>query len=507
GFGEPEDPVLRPMDTFECKDAILDLSDPENPKEPEWPKVDFIVGNPPFLGNKLMRSVLGSEYAEALWKLYEDRLPATSDLASYWFEKARHQIEEGKCNRVGLLATTAIKQVGSVRVLERISETTSIFFAVPDRDWVLEGASVRISMIGFGEKHESEKGIPPNLTGGLDLSGKEKIASNLGLSFMGTTKVGTFELEEEAAIGMLHQANPKPKPNSDVIRPWRNGMDLVRQRVHRWIIDFGVDRPLEEAARYEAPFEFVAQHVRPTRSENTRLSYRQRWWIHGEARPGFRSAVAPLERYIATPRISKHRVFLWLDTVILPDSKVIAFSFETDYHFGILHSRLHQAWTLATCGWHGIGNDVTYNPTTCFETFPFPDSTPDQQTAIAAAAKELDDFRNRWLNPPEWTREEILEFPGSADGPWARYVHDPDERGIGTVRYPRLVPRDEDAAEQLRQRTLTNLYNQRPTWLDLAHKKLDAAVFAAYGWSQDLSDEEILGKLLELNLARAGKQL
>lgn len=198
-------------------------------------------------------------------------------------------------------------------------------------------------------------------------------------------------------------------------------------------------------------------------------------------------------------------MFIWLDTVVLPDSKVIAFSFETDYHFGVLHSRLHQAWTLATCGWHGIGNDVTYNPTTCFETFPFPEPTPDQQAAIAAAAKELDDLRNRWLNPPEWTREEVLEFPGSAGGPWARYVHDPDERGIGTVRYPRLVPRDDDAAEQLRQRTLTNLYNQRPTWLDLAHRKLDEAVFAAYGWSPAITDEEILAKLLELNLERARK--
>jgi hypothetical protein len=119
------------------------------------------------------------------------------------------------------------------------------------------------------------------------------------------------------------------------------------------------------------------------------------------------------------------------------------------------------------------------------------------------AAKELDDLRNRWLNPPEWTREEILEFPGSADGPWARYVHEPDARGIGTVRYPRLVPRDDDSAERLRERTLTNLYNQRPTWLDLAHRKLDEAVFAAYGWSPDLTDEEILARLLALNLQRA----
>jgi hypothetical protein len=118
---------------------------------------------------------------------------------------------------------------------------------------------------------------------------------------------------------------------------------------------------------------------------------------------------------------------------------------------------------------------------------------------------ELDRLRNNWLNPPEWTQEEVLEFPGSVDGPWARYVHEPDSRGIGTVRYPRLVPRHQTAAAMLRKRTLTNLYNERPTWLRNAHRKLDEAVFAAYGWPADLADEEILARLLALNLERAGR--
>ena len=122
--------------------------------------------------------------------------------------------------------------------------------------------------------------------------------------------------------------------------------------------------------------------------------------------------------------------------------------------------------------------------------------------AIAAAAKELDELRTNWLNPPEWTREEVLEFPGSADGPWARYVHDPDARGIGTVRYPRIVPKDAECAAKLKNRTLTNLYNERPTWLDLAHEKLDAAVFAAYGWDPAMSDDQLLESLLALNLER-----
>jgi hypothetical protein len=172
-----------------------------------------------------------------------------------------------------------------------------------------------------------------------------------------------------------------------------------------------------------------------------------------------------------------------------------------------------------------------YTPTTCFETFPFPEPTDERREAIAAAARELDELRNNWLNPAEWTRTEVLEFPGSVGGPWDRYIDResvrPIEGGdawatsdprwrvglecggggvqVGTVRYPRIVAKDEDAAKELKKRTLTNLYNERPTWLDLAHRKLDEAVFAAYGWDAGMSDEELLGKLLELNLARADK--
>jgi hypothetical protein len=124
---------------------------------------------------------------------------------------------------------------------------------------------------------------------------------------------------------------------------------------------------------------------------------------------------------------------------------------------------------------------------------------------IAEAAKELDRLRCGWLNPPEWTREEVLEFPGSIDGPWARYVHEPDSRGIGTVRYPRVVPRDEECAKELKKRTLTNLYNERPTWLDLTHQKLDTAVFAAYGWDRTMSDDDLLAALLALNQQRAAQ--
>jgi len=159
--------------------------------------------------------------------------------------------------------------------------------------------------------------------------------------------------------------------------------------------------------------------------------------------------------------------------------------------------------TPVSLGGNHVKARSRYTPTTCFETFPIPEPTDEQRAAIAEAARELDALRTNWLNPPEWTREEVLEFPGSVDGPWTRYVHDPDKRGIGTVRYPRVVARDEECAGALKKRTLTNLYNERPTRLDLAHRKLDEAVLAAYGWAPAISDEALLAKLLALNLRRA----
>jgi hypothetical protein len=191
----------------------------------------------------------------------------------------------------------------------------------------------------------------------------------------------------------------------------------------------------------------------------------------------------------------------------LPDHQVFVFARADDYFFGILHSRFHGVWALKQGT--RLETRPRYTPTTCFETFPFPRPTPAQEAEIAAAAKELSELRERWLNPPEWTETRTLEFPGSAAGPWSRYL-DPKtvdaKTGVGTVRYPRLEPRDADCAAKLKQRTLTNLYNERPAWLDLAHRKLDAAVACAYAWPADLPDDQILERLLALNLERAAEE-
>ncbi len=534
GFDNERSPVLQNLDGFQNEDALLllhyrkaktikEAQAREHEKdtalkfytERKWPEADVIVGNPPFLGNKRMRSELGDAYTKAVFDTFGDRLPATSDFCCYWFEKARQLIADGKCERAGLLATTSSKQVSSRPAFERIKRTGKLFFAVSDREWFDAGVAIRICMLGFAGPDAVDQPtldgnevaeINADLAAGLDTTGKRVLKANDRLCFMGSTKVGDFDIAEDQALAWLGEANPNGQPNSDVLRPFRNGSDIVRICSGRWVIDFGVTMPEQEAARYEKPFGFLGAHVKPFRDANNRKLYREKWWIHAEPRPGFRTAVNGLPRYVGTARVAKHRIFVWLDSPILPDSKVIAIAFDDDLRFGVLHSRIHEAWTLATCGWHGKGNDATYNPTECFETFPFPRSTPAQETSIADAAKELNELRERWLNPPEWTVKRVLEFPGTFNGPWTRYLVNSDKNGVATVRYPRLEPRDADCAAKLKKRTLTNLYNERPAWLDLAHKKLDSAVAAAYGWPTELTDEQILERLLVLNLQCAADE-
>jgi type II restriction/modification system DNA methylase subunit YeeA len=514
GLLRHRDPVLDPFESVKQTDSILDLSEPARPKEPKWPEAEFIVGNPPFLGDKRMRGELGDEYVTALRKLYEDRIPGQSDLCCYWFEKARAQIERRKCKRAGLLATQSIRGGANRTVVDRIKKSGDIFWANSDRNWILDGANVHVSMIGFDDGGEKTKTldskpvatINSQLASSAAVADAATLAENAKLGFIGVAQKAPFDISFERAREWLDALNPHRRPNSDVLRPICNAQDITRRSRGIWNIDFGLGMPVEEAAKYGLPFEWVKKVVGPLRTNHREARQTKLWWLFARPCPDMRLALGPHKRFLATPRVSKHRVFAWLDPGILCDSAVVAFARSDDYFFGVLHSRAHEVWARAQ------GTQVReresgfrYTPSTCFETFPFPKATPEKQAAIAAPAKELDELRSNWLNPPEWTKTETLEFPGSVDGPWKRYIHDPDARGIGTVRYPRIVPSYAHFAIQLKPRTLTNLYNEMPTWLANAHRKLDEAVFAAYGWSPDLTDDDLLAKLLELNLSRAGQ--
>jgi type II restriction/modification system DNA methylase subunit YeeA len=297
-----------------------------------------------------------------------------------------------------------------------------------------------------------------------------RLEESLNISFRGTQKGGAFDISYEKAQELLQASgNPNGRPNSDVVKPWINGTSLVKQPQNKWIIDFGVAMSESEASLYEQPFEYVKQRVYPQRKKNKRARRRENWWLHSETAPGMREAVAGLSRYIATPRISKYRLFAWVSPDTIPDDGTYIFGRDDDYFFGVLQSKPHDLWARATgTQLREAESGFRYTATTTFETFPFPwppGKEPKEDSrvkAIAEAARELVEKRDNWLNPPGLPEKE------------------------------------------LKQRTLTNLYNQRPTWLALAHEKLDRAVLAAYGWPHELGDEEILERLLALNLERAG---
>jgi hypothetical protein len=367
---------------------------------------------------------------------------------------------------VGSGSRASIRGGANRRVLERIKKTGDVFFAYADEPWVLAGAAVHISFIGQDGGSQPERTlngglvveINADLTSGLDLTQARPLRENLGISFMGDTKGGPFDIDSETARRLLAAPNPDGRSNADVVRPWVNGLDITRRPRDMWIIDFGIDMLESQAALYEAPFEYVREHVRPERIGNKRAAYAERWWLHVEARSGMRKAFAGLPRYLATPNLTKHRLFAWLEAAVLPDHQLIVIARDDDYTLGVLHSRVHEAWA------RGMGTQLRevesgfrYTPTTCFETFPFPRPTDTQRDTIAEAARDLDRLRNGWLNPP-----------GLSDA-------------------------------NLAKRTLTNLYNARPTWLAQAH----AAALAAYGWPADIDHEEMLARLLALNLARA----
>jgi type II restriction/modification system DNA methylase subunit YeeA len=469
GLGYRRDPILSPLDHIETRDALLDLTDPANPREADWPAAEFIVGNPPFLGGKFMRRGLGDDYVNALFEVFDGRVPHEADFVTYWHEKARARIEVKGTRRAGLLATQRIRGATNRPVLHRIKETGGIFFARSDDPWILSGASVHISFVGQDDGSETDReldgrkvpSLNANLTAGIDLALARRLQENAGRCFMSDTKGGPFEIDWATARTLLASPNPDGRSNAVVVRPWINATDIAGRPRGMWIIDFGLSTAEADAALYEAPFEHIRLVVRPERIKNRRAAYAERWWLHVEPRPGMRAALAALSRYIVTPAVSKHRLFAWVDAATLADHRLLVIACDDDYTFGVLHSRVHESWSLATGSQlREIESGFTYTPTTCFETFPFPRPTEEQREAIAAAARELVRLRDGWLNPPGL---------------------DPDALG---------------------KRTLTNLYNARPTWLEHAHAALDGAVLAAYGWPADLAGEPLLAALLALNLER-----
>jgi type II restriction/modification system DNA methylase subunit YeeA len=497
GLGLMRRPILDKLDGIVRGDALLTQSG----KDSEWPGADVVVGNPPFLGGKRIRRALGSAYVDRLFAAFDGRVPAEADLVAYWFTKAWERVHDGRLQRAGLVGTNSMRAGANRRVLDRIAKDGRIFDAWDDEPWVIKGAAVRVSLVCF----DADKAGPPSrldgnsvgrvnadlTSSGVDLTLRRQLRENANVCFVGVILNGDFAIDGQIARRWLCEPlNVNGRPNSDVLRPTLNGDDFNGTRPDKWVIDFGVSVSESEAAFYQSPFAHVARNVRPFRfrlNDDGEYAVRARnereiWWRHARPRPAMRRALDGLGRYIATPMVSSYRSFGFLNSTVLPDQKLVVFARADELFLGIIHSRIHELWTIRTCSWIGAGNDVTYSNTSVFLTFPFPEGlTPNilagdyadnpHAIAIAEAARRLNELRETWLNPPDLVEGAPEVVPG----------------------YPgRIIPVSPHAATVLKARTLTNLYNERPAWLVNAHRDLDTVVAAAYGWPADITEDEAL---------------
>ncbi|NLS69343.1 class I SAM-dependent DNA methyltransferase [Bradyrhizobium brasilense] len=499
-YSEPP-PILRKLDTIECRDAIIAQGPDGAPIEAEWPPAEFIVGNPPFLGAKWMLDDLGEQETEHLRLVYESRVPTTSDLVVYWFEKARASLASAASERAGFVATNMIRGVGNRKIMEEIVDQFGIFEAWSDEPWIVDGADVRVSLVCFSRAKQTEitwngkptQRINADLTSGnLDLTLSRRLVENENVAVRGIERGGSFDVSGNQARDWLRApSNPNGRSNADVLRPFALARELVRRPADKWIIDFS-GMTEAQAALYELPYQYAVRQIKQARSTNREVRTSRQWWLFRRSGQLVKEAIDSLDRYIVTGLVWKHRLFTWLPKGVLPDTRLVVIARDDDTTFGVLSSRFHTAWTLRICQYHGVGNDPVYTQGTTFETFPFPDGlTPNisaehyaddgRAQAIATAARELHRLRSAWLTPPELVKTEpevVSKFPD------------------------RILPTNAAATAALRSRTLTNLYNEPPRWLLDAHAQLDRAVAHAYGWPDDISETDALAKLLDCNLVR-----
>lgn len=460
------------------------------PQKARWPEADFVVGNPPFIGNFKMRQTLGDGYAEALRGTYP-RVPESADYVMYWWHHAADYMRSNRCRRFGFITTNSLKQAFNRRVVEHhmeAKEPLSLVFAIPDHPWVdnADGAAVRIAMtvaemgVQSGDllrvtsetrtteaerevEFESRHGIiHSNLRTGANVAAAQALLANSQISCPGVKLHGSgFIVSQEQAkeLGLGTVAGAELH-----IRHYRNGRDLTQKSRDALVIDLLGLEPNDVRSRFPAVYQWVVDHVKPERDQNNRATYRDNWWLFGEPRRDFRPALKNLDRFIATVETCKHRFFVLLDGVILPDNTLVTIAVNSTYHLGVLSSRLHVAWSLVAGGRLGVGNDPRYTKTRCFETFPFPEATDEQRSKIANAAEQLDRHR----------KERQAEHPTVSM----------------TKMYNVLekLRRDEaltDAEKFIYDKGLIAVLKE-------LHDDLDRSVFEAYGWS-DLADE-LVGK-------------
>ena len=556
-----------------------------NARPAAWPKADYIVGNPPFIGTSRMRADLGDGYAETLRATYPE-LPESADFVMYWWHKAAALVRAGAVRRFGLITTNSLRQTFNRRVVQfhlhaqncalirevlecgsplpllrsrpkrqrtaalqdagakKSPQLLSLVFAIPDHPWVdtAEGADVRIAMtVATAGAHPGELRasiaeephndgssvvtfsaqigrIAADLTTGANVGGTVPLRASEGLANRGFCLFGSgFIVSRETAKslglgGVLGLENH--------VREYRNGRDLTDSPRGVMCIDlFGLDAE-EVRQRFPATYQHVLTHVKPERDSNKRESRRKYWWIFGEPNKEMRRMLVGLPRYIATVETAKHRVFQFLDANVLPDNKLVIIAVDEAFYLGVLSSRIHVVYALAAGSWLGVGNDPVYAKTRCFDPFPFPASDEAAKARIRALGEELDAHRKRvQAQHPGLSLTamyNVLEKlraaePGRDALPRVRDLPSvpaaPTRDGAAEHRGPALLTEKERLVHDA---GLVSVLRQ-------LHDELDAAVAIAYGWVQaaragenpvaeDLSDAEILIRLVALNAARAAEE-
>lgn len=480
-----------------------------NPRPAEWPACDFVVGNPPFLGDKVMKQSLGEGYVGTLRPTYPE-VPESADFVMYWWHKAASLIRTGSIRRFGLITTNSLRQTFNRRVVTQhvrpVTTGTSVTlrFGIPDHPWVdtAEGAAVRIAMTvgepsdgnpngelarvvaeNDAEGDEGEVGvtllrfigpIAPDLTVGADITTVKPLKSNESISINGMMLAGRGFVVTSSEAKSLAQLS---KSAAQVLKPLRNGRDLTDPPRELFVIDaFGFSAD-ELRKSSPAVYEHLVRFVKPERDANARPKLKRDWWIFGEPRKTLRAGLVGLERYIATVETSKHRFFQFLESTIVPEHKLVAIASADAFVLGVLSSRLHSTYALRAGSWLGVGNDPVYAKSRCFDPFPFPDCAEPQKEKIRALAEELNAHRKHAQSQHKLGLTAIynvLEKIRANQPLTAKEQHVHDAAFVSTLRH--------------------------------LHDEIDREVAAAYGWPWPLGDEEILTRVVALNAARVAEE-
>ncbi len=486
--------------------ALVEVYRYVKPRAAAWPKADFIVGNPPFIGKVGLRAALGDGYFSALFATTD--VPESADLVMHWWDKAAQITRSSQARAFGFVTTNSITQTFSRRVVAKhldAKDCLSISFAVPNHPWIdeREGAAVRIAMTvasagtfdGRLLRVVDESGAPESITFtgsigtigsalkvGADVTRAAPLISNSAISSMGFALYGDgFILDPDEAETLRKTGDVQSRK---LIKPYRNGRDLTARPRGVYVIDaFGYD---ESALKLAAPaiYQHLLLRVKPVRDANRRPSIKENWWIFGWPRPEIRKAISGLNRYIVTVETTKHRVFQFIDSETAPDNMLICIALDSTYYLGILSSRYHVAWALASGARLGVGDDPRYSKSRCFDPFPFPADVPKLlRERIGAEAEALDALRKRVLaEHADLTLTKLYNVLEALRGGRA------------------LTPQERD----IHDRGLVTLIRQH-------HEAIDEGTAEAYGWGDEhragtLDEETILTRLVALNKERAAEE-